>query len=930
MSESFASATQTDPWNLERVSLDLKESATPIFAGTGDALNKRTGDESLRKSPKAGTLGGLQQSKLNKLINCSRSPVSMASHATEDVHLCNLTSSEDDYQKNSKEGHAAHGKRRRISPDPVEKDCKSVYDDSTLQKHVAAESQRSLSQCPPYSGDAGLGNELASRVIPKRRSQGPCEEPHEPFRSQNTRKQKASGCLANTRRKTFDELKTEPSAQDRASIPRRLAQRVNQSALGITAKPTTPEKRLPTTLMKKAGDRTEGKSLPNGDSCPLVTPPRSLRNTKRNTTPRQQELWDKLLVGGISNGSPSSLDLPGLELTDRGVRNVGEEASQLTMASNTITHHAMKSRRSRIVDTLHAHDDDLRHENICMNERPTSISTDEFSESEETEASDLNSAITVQTLPSTDSQKKPRLLDVRVSSNVSHTEPTSIAAGPKVTYARQRSYLTDADLDGVAMLNVPDTVEPLNLDESRYRAIGERIPKYQFKQTLQDQNWDSERPSSGALRSIHELREAGGNIRLIGELEAILEDIEEQQISSCTLRRMRLLDLVKKLQEPSNSRLLIEQGLESRLLAFVGVDTDIITNSLHAAAILQLISCPSSTSVLPQLRDARIIDFLIDLLGMDYNLAAQAKQRDVNVSKYAQHEYSTMCCSVLESTIWRAGSPPFLSCHVLALQCLEHIVRQTRESGSLSQVLSTYAIRRIVATSVPSPWMPALQCTNMTSIQLELAVSILESCTISNAAECHESLWEGETLERIVGLLPLLCSWEEEKCGTSRTLTLRLYVNLTNNNPSLCEELSTPEIVEVMCEMITVYFEQSSSHAARHQPPMNLDNLILTLGALINLAESSDVVRQLVPKLYRDNRSYLAVLLELFRTRSQSAAEVSPPLPQYSGSADYSRSTRRRRRILTWLLDIWPCCLASYASVGKSELGSVMSSNRVA
>ena len=875
MSESFANATQTSPWKLEHGALGLREHTRAVSTGTVDALKNYAGGKLLRKSLKAGTSGRLRQNKLNNVIDRDTSSASVASHTPEDAQLYELLSSEDDYQKISREGHAVHRKRRRFSSDPVEEDCAFVYDDSSLQEHIAGEIRRNLSQSSPFSGDAGLGNRSPSPVTPRRRNLSPCEEPHDPDKSRSPRKQKLSKCLTNAGKRTSDKLKPGSSLRDGLSKPRGSAQRKNQSVSGVDFEPPIPEERLPASSTKRAGEKIEDYEVLNGESCSLVTPPRSLKNTERSTTPRQKELWDKLLAEDPSNWGLGALDLPGLKLSDGEVGNAREGESQLSMVSDGIGAHTDKPRHRRIVDTLHSQDENFGHEDECMDDRPASDSTDDFSEAEETRTFRFDGANTDQTIPCPDSRNKSKPLDTRMTSKATRTGSTPIVAGSKVTYARQRSYLMNADLDLNAMLSGQDTTGSLNVNRPCYRAIGERIPKHQTKQTLQDQNWDSQSSSGGALRSIHELREAGGNIRLIAELEAKLEDIEGEENSSCTFRRMSLLDLVKKLQEPSNSRLFIEQGLESRLLALVGIDMDLITNSLHAVAILQIISCPSSNPVLPRLLDANIVDFLVDLLGLDKNLAAQAKKRDVNLPEYAQDEYGSMCYTVLNSTIWQGGSPPFLSCHVLALQCLAHIVRQTRESGSLSQVLSAYAIRRIVVTSIPSLSMLALPGTSITSVQLKLAVSILESCTVSNVADCQESLWEGETLDRIIGLLPLLYSCEEDECGTSRTLTLRLYVNLTNNNPGLCEKLSTPEVVEVMCAMITSYFEHLSSHAARLQPPTNLDNLILTLGALINLAESSDVVRHMVTKLHRGKRSYLAVLLELFRTKSQSAAEVS-------------------------------------------------------
>lgn len=379
------------------------------------------------------------------------------------------------------------------------------------------------------------------------------------------------------------------------------------------------------------------------------------------------------------------------------------------------------------------------------------------------------------------------------------------------------------------------------------------------------------------MRSIHELRGAGGNVRLISELEAILDDIGDHQPSSTSIRRSKLIDLVTKLEEPSNCRLFVDQGLESRLIADVGLGNDLITNGLRVAALLQLITCSSSESLLAQIGDVRVVRFLIDLLGSDHDILSYARLRGNNVSKATQADLKNLCSALVRSTAWRAGKPSLLSCHVLSLQCLEYLVRQTREAGSLCEVLSAHAIRRIVATSVPPFSELQPQPDENSLICLELATSILESCTISNAAECQASLWAGETLERVIGLLPLLALWKGKECGTSRTLTLRLYFNLTNNSPCLCEDFSTPQVISVMFGIVISNFEQLADSTLEIDKAFLLDDLILSLGSLINIADLSKIARQLVMDLRHGSQSYLDILLQLFMNKSKNAAEVRSP-----------------------------------------------------
>lgn len=147
---------------------------------------------------------------------------------------------------------------------------------------------------------------------------------------------------------------------------------------------------------------------------------------------------------------------------------------------------------------------------------------------------------------------------------------------------------------------------------------------------------------------------------------------------------------------------------------------------------------------------------------------------------------------------------------------------------------------------------------------------------MSNATKCQESLWADETLKRIVGLLPLLALWKEGPYGISQILTLRLYLNLTNNNPGLCEDFSTPDIATVLFNSIVTNFEQLAD--PQRDRILVLEILILSLGSFINLAESSEAVRRLVSTLYHDGQSHLDVFLEIYTTKSKRASEVRPLL----------------------------------------------------
>lgn len=768
-------------------------------------------------------------------------------------------------------------KRRKVMPNKVVAEKPSpVYDDDSLQRHVAAEARRdedtalqdSKSRCSAVEVQAeardgsnkGLGE--TSRATPSRKD--------------SALDSKRTGNNAKAVVQTKGRLLARKHSKGlvRAKITPDRVQKTNMDPAKTTTQPKTPDPVFDISYTQKATNNPRSPATSNKVVYQPTTPPRPTSAAGGATTPRQRELWNKLLVDNAQTRSPSSLDLPGLLLTEEKpedsyghakIRKVSWEPRRQSAA--------LKARPRKIVDTLHQSDQVQDHFSDDFDEMRGSSSSDNKSEYMHSEVSAADGAITVQTSPSADSQGMVSQFQDR-SSNPSQAIPSLYGGGLKVTYARQRSYLTDYDLEEAAMIGLP--VPPESNDRRGYgrRGLGDRILQLQSMQSLDEEFGDPVESQGGTMRSIHELREAGGNVRLVSELEAILDDICDHQPCSISIRRSRLIDLVTKLEEPANCRLFVDQGLESRLMADFGLSNDLITNGLLVAALLQLMTCSTSALLLTQVGDVRVVRFLIDLLGSDQDLLSYARLRGNNMSKAAQIDLKNLCSALLKSTAWRAGRPSILSCHVLSLQCLEYLVRQTREAGSLSEVLSAPAIRRVVATSVPPVSTLLPQPGETSVICLELAVSILESCTIGNAAECQASLWAGETLERVIGLLPLLALWKGEECGTSRTLTLRLYLNLTNNSPSVCEDFSTPEVISVMFGIVISHFERLADSTLEIDKALLLDDLILSLGSLINLADLSKIARQLMMDLRHGSQSYLDILLQLFMKKSKSAAEV--------------------------------------------------------
>ena len=791
--------------------------------------------------------------------------------------LYDLPATDGDGEQSAHASDAGSRKRRKLTPKVAQPPGLRVYDDDSLQRHIAAETEKR-----PGKFTSGKRNATASPKRPPTYAQGISEDLEQYDRLPV--KDRASNTQKPTRPDTTPEDIAYKAKAPRAKKPAPPRDQYDRSSASKTPprktrgkmkspirpiqNPSTPPKAMNKLPARPSSDRAKDVQPEKERFFPPVTPPKRSSSVGKATTPKQRELWSKLLSNDPRTASPSHLDLPGLRIADQKGQNRKVNPSIPEMRNKTGAAPAEPGKRAgRLVDFLITSDGDGSSSEELSSSRDDESSNAELSKSARSEMSVNDDIMTTQTSPSADSNNKRLPPQERGLSSTTQSI-SSLQGGLKVTYARQRSYRTDNDLTDAAMFDVPSLPEANHSRKTQRDRFGGSV-----NQNIDNELDDAQDSQSGAMRSIHELREAGGNTRLVGELETILDDLDERQDPSISTRRSSLMSLTSKLLEPSTCRLFVDQGLESRLLAQVNFGHDIIERSLLAASILQILFHTTSGAFLSQINHARTKNFLIGLLTTYQDLTKRAKLRETNMSKLAQSEYINLCNSLLKSPVWRALKPSMLSGQILALQCLEFLVRHAREAGSFAEILSSDAIGCVAETSIPSsgPLEPSM---SYSTICLELALSILESSSISGAAENRESEWAETTHARIAGILPLLVESQNVDFGNLQTLTLRLYLNLTNTNPHLCEIFSKPPLVNATFKTMLLHFERLSEPDSQTKDVHLLDNLVLSLGYLINLAESSDTMRHLVMDLQNQDMAFLESLLQLFMKKRKKAAEV--------------------------------------------------------
>lgn len=598
------------------------------------------------------------------------------------------------------------------------------------------------------------------------------------------------------------------------------------------------------------------------------------------TTPRQKELWNLLLNDCEQKPTHSQFSLSSTRIKE--CDKAGFKRSGLPSKTSNLTIPVSGSlpTRRRLVDNLHQTDDNFTKTVDSLEDGGGSF----LSPKKPALNFRKETALRVGSAPASKVELVPNTSQcdvvedhIYVVPGTGHAAPLQQCGALKVTYARERSFLTDDDVSQQECFHAATTSE-LVPDARQQRLVARDVA---VSQKLEVPTGDLDEVSDyqgSAMRSIHELREAGGNARVFSEMEAILDDIDEASASAPTVKRTKLLELAIKLQELSFCRLFGDQGQDQRIFAQLVPTKDVLVDTLVATIVLSLLAGSASTSKLHQLRVSRMISFMIGLLDRNQDLALSTRNRTFNISKVAQRQFKILWDLLLKSTTWRVGRPSILTPRVIALQCLEYIVRRIRENGCVDPVLSAGDIRSIVQLLQVDPSAETQQQQSSLNTEIHLSVSILESWTICKDPSCKDTTWTDHTLGIVIGLLSRLDSLAKADVGTLRTLTLRLYLNLTNNNPELCAAFSKPGVIGSMLNIIVSHFQSLSDATTQEMPEVMLDNLILALGSMINLAEWSDAVRLIVMRLEFMHTCFIDILLQLFLRKQRTAAEVRPYL----------------------------------------------------
>jgi hypothetical protein len=471
--------------------------------------------------------------------------------------------------------------------------------------------------------------------------------------------------------------------------------------------------------------------------------------------------------------------------------------------------------------------------------------------------------------------------------------------GPKFTYSQQRTMLADDDpfLGGGAFGDLGDGPAGGALFN-----FG-RLTKSSTINTFSYLDEDDETANTGAVRSIHELRQAGANSRFADEMDDILDRVGSPSAKPSSLRRGALLELAQKMKHKDFRQQFRNHSDGGSLFKSLADETDLVSGYAILAIATTLLAATTSAHLIQQLRSQGLAALISKLLGNTTDVAQIAKDRAQNVSRNGQLMLATIKSSVLALPIWEPFAPTSLSPRTLALKCLDLLMRQPTHASVEDDVLSEQVTDGLFSMlsdglSNSGSWGPP---DVQESCDFYLALYVLEGHSISAMQSRLNSLWTKQYAPIAADVLKTAMERPTDELGDLESLALRISLNITNHNTEasrvFVEKGLLQRLAKSACSAFGVVLKSMKVDSFLSKV---LESLIMMLGAMINFCVYYPPASRSLEERGDGAGSALNGLIGVFADNHSKTADVSLTEPPTSSHMlTQPRPTRWRRRSST-------------------------------
>ncbi|KAJ4306519.1 hypothetical protein N0V88_001323 [Collariella sp. IMI 366227] len=407
---------------------------------------------------------------------------------------------------------------------------------------------------------------------------------------------------------------------------------------------------------------------------------------------------------------------------------------------------------------------------------------------------------------------------------------TTKKTGPKFTYSQQRTMLADEDdplLGGGGFEDLsggPSGGALFNFG---------RLTKSATINNFSYLDEDDETVNTGAVRSLHELRQAGANSRFADEMDDILDRVGSPSAKPSSLRRGALLELAQKMKHKDFRQQFRNHSDGGSLFKSLGDETDLISGYALLATVTTLLAATTSAHLILQLCSQGLATLISRLLEQTTDIVQLAKDRKQNVSRNGQLTLTTIKSSLLELPVWEPFTPTLLPPRTLALKCLDLLMRQPLHASAEDEAVTDHLFA-ILADGVSNKacWDLASQ---QEACDFYLALYVLEGHSISAMGSQHNSIWTQEYAPIVAAVLETALGRPTEQLGDLESITLKIAINITNQNGEASRMFVEKGLLRRLAESACGAFQlvMSSMEVDSFMSKV-LDSLIMMLGAMIN------------------------------------------------------------------------------------------------
>ena len=590
--------------------------------------------------------------------------------------------------------------------------------------------------------------------------------------------------------------------------------------------------------------------------------------SSRSTPKRKRDITDDIL-SDIS--SPSQLELSSLRLTP--ARRDPNKVNSMDLDHSDSSIVSPSRSRSRMVDKLDTPRKKNQTRDAIMKQsspRPSKVrKTDPEPEAPSLAVQQSN---TTTTFP---------------PSQLPQDESTRNAtSAPKVrTYGKQRSHLKDTT-SGLESQSQPSSQRSLQQLVSQVDSLTSTKDPFEIESEDED-------PGT-RLKSIHELRQAGLANRFDREIETLLEDVES---GNKALRIQALMQLVRKLQEQAFKRMLLESGKVQRLASISQFDLDLTTASVLLLALWALAVSETATAQALSQIYVGILKLPLQIITETRSIFRIARDRNENLSKSFIRDLADFENHVVDQSL-SAGKQAAKTIIIsrVALRSLEFALKRLIELAEQIPEPSAEFIDVIVRATgdhvraVTDGDNQAEHVESMRLLVLWLEMTAGTSREAVQAIDSTQRTAMSQTLAQVM-------AWARKEHPTIQQSCIRSAVELSNGNMRACDDFASTDLLGELFMVIEDHFGHLVDDTAKdtEMAESRLDSVILALGCLLNLMDSSPRSRARMLESRGERASQVDVLVNFFKQHVEETDEVScSPFIHSSTSTDlFSRPSRK-------------------------------------